>query len=329
MPATTPTIALTFVGAIGVVVSFVATVLSFSAIESAGKGVKLTGADIELGYPSSAFALVLFAVLLAVAVAGIAGAALTPGWWVAILPVSLIGVVFEIWSLYLAILATPVDVLSVILIAVQLVVMATAAYVVIRNLPRARPGIGFGAFLVTVAVMGFFSAFRLTVDKVDTFVHPTSTLSCNFSLLVQCGANLRSWQGSLFGFPNPLLGIGGWIAVLLVGIMLLSGLRFARWFWIAFNIGILGAFALVCWLISQSVFVLTTLCPWCMATWTVVIPLFWLVTFRNFKEGVFGSSPRVHKVFGQLYAFVPLVTLVSYIAIIVIIQVRLDLLSYL
>ena len=43
------------------------------------------------------------------------------------------------------------------------------------------------------------------------------------------------------------------------------------------------------WLIGQSIFVLGTLCPWCMLVWLVTIPLFWVVTLRNAREGVFGS----------------------------------------
>ena len=70
-----------------------------------------------------------------------------------------------------------------------------------------------------------------------------------------------------------------------VGVGLLAGARFARWFWIAFNLGIAGALAFVIWLIGQSIFVLGTLCPWCMLVWIVTIPLFWVVTFRNLARG--------------------------------------------
>src|SRR5690606_32922238 len=138
---------------------------------------------------------------------------------------------------------------------------------------------------------GWYASFALTIDKFLLLENPTADLDCNFSLLVQCGANLNSWQGAVFGFPNPLIGLGGFVAPIAVGVGLLAGARFARWFWIAFNVGVLGALAFVIWLIGQSIFVLGTLCPWCMLVWSVTIPMFWAVTLRNLAEGVYGERP--------------------------------------
>ncbi len=191
--------------------------------------------------------------------------------------------------------------------------------------PR-RP-IALAIFLIVVGALGWWASFSLTVDKFLLLANPDADLDCNFSLLVQCGKNLESWQGSVFGFPNPLLGLGGFVAPIAVGVGLLAGARFARWFWIAFNLGIAGALTLVVWLISQSIFVLGTLCPWCMLVWSVTIPLFWIVTARNFAEGAFGK-PLV--AFGRvLRSWAIPVTIVSYAVVALIAQLRLDVLQYL
>lgn len=301
-------------------VAFIATVVSFSAIEAGGTGTKLVGADNELGFPSSTLSIAIFAIVLAVGLAQLAGAEFSPAWWSALTPVLFIGALFEAWSLYLG---------FTVFTLLLLLVMASALALSIRLIDRSRLNTALGIYLVVVSAVGFFAAFRLTVDKIGTFIDPTVAPSCNFSVLVQCGVNLKSWQGSLFGFPNPLLGVGGWMAVLMVGIMILAGVRFARWFWIAFNAGLVAALAFVFWLIYQSVFQLHTLCPWCMTTWAVVLPTFWLVTFRNFAVGVIPVSPRIRRVFTTLYGMVPLITLLSYVAIAIVAQVGLDLLSYL
>jgi uncharacterized membrane protein len=300
---------------LGVISSFISTVASLEGIASAGKTAALAGADNELGYPSSAFAIVLFAIVLAVAVAELAGAAITAGWWTALVPIAALGVVFEIWAAYLA--------FSWFLVA-QLLLMAIILAVSILRRSRDVATAGLGSFLVVTAVIGFFAAFRLTVDKVGTYIDPAVAPSCNFSVLVQCGENLKSWQGSLFGFPNPLLGIGGWIAVLMVGIMLLAGLRFRRWFWITFNVGVAGALALVIWLIVQSIFVILTLCPWCMATWFVTIPVFWAVTLYNLKSGNIPLPDAARRFFAAAYGWIPLIVLVCYLVVAVVAQVRLD-----
>jgi uncharacterized membrane protein len=300
---------------LGVISSFISTVVSLEGIASAGKAAALVGADNELGYPSSAFAMVLFAVILAVAVAELAGAAVTAGWWTALAPIAALGVVFEIWAAYLAFTW---------FLIVQMLLMAVLLVVAILRRSRSVANAGLGSFLIVASVGGFFAAFRLTVDKVGTYVNPSVAPSCNVSPLVQCGENLNSWQGSLFGFPNPLLGIGGWIAVLMVGIMLLAGLRFRRWFWIAFNVGVAGALALVIWLILQSIFGLGTLCPWCMATWFVTIPVFWAVTLYNLKSGNIPLPDSGRRFFAAAYGWIPLIVLVSYLVVAVIAQLQLD-----
>lgn len=187
----------------------------------------------------------------------------------------------------------------------------------------------FPFFLIVAGAIGFWASWELTVAKIQTLQNPGSSLGCDFSILVQCGANLGSWQGSVFGFPNPLLGLGGFVAPIAVGVAMLAGAKFARWFWIAFNVGIAGALAFVCWLIYQSIFNLGTLCPWCMVVWSVTIPLFWSVTLRNLATGTIPLSRGGKKFFAGAYGWVPLITIVSYLIVAVIAQLRLDVLSYL
>lgn len=186
-----------------------------------------------------------------------------------------------------------------------------------------RPWI-LSLFLILTGGLGWWAAFSLTLDKFAILENPDATLDCNFSVLVQCGANLNSWQGAVFGFPNPLIGLGGFVAPIAVGVVLLAGAKFANWFWIAFNIGLAGALAFVIWLIGQSIFVLGTLCPWCMLVWLVTIPLFWVVTLRNAREGVFGS--RLTGIGNALLPWVVPITVACYLVVAVLAQVRLDVL---
>ena len=195
-----------------------------------------------------------------------------------------------------------------------------------------RP-IALAIFLIVAGTVGWYSAFELTLAKFAVLASPDAALSCNFGILVQCGANLTSWQGSVFGFPNPLLGLGGFVAPIAVGVALLAGARFARWFWIAFTVGIAGALAFCVWLIGQSIFVLGVLCPWCMVVWAVTIPLFWTVSIYSLKTGAIpvsasGSAPAT-KFFEKAWGYLPIITFASYLAIAVIAQLRLDVISYL
>lgn len=191
---------------------------------------------------------------------------------------------------------------------------------------RTRPTV-FAVWLIIASVIGWWAAFQLTLEKFHALSDPDAALACDFSLLVQCKANLEAWQGSVFGFPNPLIGLTGWVAPLIVGGALLAGARFARWFWVLFGVGMLGAFVFVCWLISQSIFVLGTLCPWCMVTWAVTIPTFIATVIYLFRNGTMSSSDRTQAVAGRLMGWVPLFTVVAFAIVAVLAQLRLDLIN--
>lgn len=192
--------------------------------------------------------------------------------------------------------------------------------------PARRPLV-FALTLIVTGIVGLWSSFALTIDKILVLTDPAADLDCNFSVLVQCGVNLQSWQGSVFGFPNPIIGLVGFTAVIVVGASLLAGARFASWYWVLFNVGVLGAYVFVCWLQYQSIFNLGTLCPWCMTTWAATIPLFWAVTLWNAREGHLGRALRPAG--RALYGWVPLITVLNYVLIAVVAQVRLDVLGYL
>ncbi|MCA0218154.1 MAG: vitamin K epoxide reductase family protein [Actinobacteria bacterium] len=191
--------------------------------------------------------------------------------------------------------------------------------------PR-RP-LSLAIVLIVTGAVGWYAALALTLDKLAVLANPEADLDCNFSVIVQCGKNLGSWQGAILGFPNPIIGLGGFVAPIAVGVALLAGAAFARWFWIAFNIGVAGAFAFCLWLAYQSIFNLGTLCPWCMLVWSMVIPMFWALTLFNAREGRFGSG--LVRLGDRLYGWVPVITLAGYLIIAIVAQLRLDLLSML
>lgn len=194
--------------------------------------------------------------------------------------------------------------------------------------PEKRPLL-LAVFLVVAGVIGFLAAFQLTLDKFTLLEHPQAQLSCNFSVLIGCSKNLSSWQGAILGFPNPLIGVACWPAVIAVGTGILARARFARWFWVLFNLGTLGAIVLVIWLIGESIFVLDVLCPWCMVTWAVTIPTFLAVTLYNLKTGNIPVPASTRRVARALYGWVPLITLGCYIVVAVLAQVQLDALNHL
>ncbi|QYF75047.1 vitamin K epoxide reductase family protein [Cryobacterium sp. PAMC25264] len=187
-----------------------------------------------------------------------------------------------------------------------------------------KPPVGLAVFLILAGAIGFAAAFALTLDKFTMLEDPTAQLSCNFSVLVGCSTNLGSWQGALFGFPNPLIGVAAWSVVITIGAAILSGAHFARWFWLGLNVGVTGALAFVIWLMGQSFFVLDVLCPWCMVTWAVTIPVFLAVTLYNLKTGIIPGSARVRRLAAVGYSWIFVITIACYLVAATVAQLQMD-----
>lgn len=185
---------------------------------------------------------------------------------------------------------------------------------------------GFALLLVFAGLVGWFASFQLLVEKIETLIDPTHIPSCNISPLVSCGPNMNSEQGSVLGFPNPILGVAGFMAPIVVGFALLAGARFARWFWGLFTLGMAAAFAFGCWLVVQSIYVLGTLCPYCMVVWLVTIPLFWYLLIATGAMGVWGRG-AVKRVARSALPWTWLLAVLCYVVIAAMAQLRLDVIA--
>ncbi|CAN5444301.1 hypothetical protein BH09ACT4_BH09ACT4_04530 [soil metagenome] len=185
-----------------------------------------------------------------------------------------------------------------------------------------RSPLGVPITFVVTGLLGLLASLSLTLDKLALLENPSAELNCNVSVLVGCTSNLNSEQGSVFGFPNPILGLVFWSAIIAIGVGILAGARFAGWFWILASLAAASALTLVVWFIAQSIFVLGVLCPWCMLTWAVIIPMFFVIVLQTLQSEWF--PPRLRSVAGAGYAWVPLATLVCYLVIALLAQLRLD-----
>lgn len=190
--------------------------------------------------------------------------------------------------------------------------------------PSRSRSTGLAVFLLVAGAIGLLAAFELSMEKVLVLADPEHQPNCNIGILVSCSTNLGSWQGALFGFPNPFIGLMAWPVVITVGVAMLAGARFARWFWLGFNVGVAGAIVFVGWLIAQSIYVLGVLCPWCMLTWAVTIPTFFAVTLHNLREAHIPVSERVQRLAAGWFRWITLITVVCYLIVIVLAQLQLN-----
>lgn len=139
--------------------------------------------------------------------------------------------------------------------------------------------------LVIGGIIGLFASSILTIEKIHIAADPSFQPSCTISPIVACSPVIASPQAAAFGFPNPFLGLAGFGMVIAVGMMLFAGAtKLKKWFWWCFQAGTVFGILFVAWLISQSLYDIGKLCLYCMAVWSVTIPIFWTTLAFNIKE---------------------------------------------
>jgi uncharacterized membrane protein len=129
-------------------------------------------------------------------------------------------------------------------------------------------------WVLIAGVVGLVAAFTLTVEKIEILIDPAYVPSCSINPVLSCGSVMVTEQASVFGFPNPLIGIVAFSLVVVTGVLAVAKVALPRWYWVGLALGTLLGAAFVHWLIFQSLYRIGALCPYCMAVWAVTIPLF-------------------------------------------------------
>lgn len=146
-------------------------------------------------------------------------------------------------------------------------------------------GRGFAWLVVLTGAAGLLASWVITLDEFELLRNPDFVPGCSLNPVISCGNIMKSAQASVFGFPNPMLGLVAYGIVCCAGMSLLAGGRFGRWYWLALNTGALLGVVFVSWLQFESLYRIDALCLWCCLAWVATIVLFWRVTTLNLVKG--------------------------------------------
>nr|WP_240761011.1 vitamin K epoxide reductase family protein [Mycolicibacterium sp. CR10] len=128
-------------------------------------------------------------------------------------------------------------------------------------------------WVLIAGVLGLAAALTLTIEKIEILINPDYVPTCSINPVLSCGSVMITPQASLFGFPNPLIGIVSFAVVLVTGVLAVAKVRLPRWYWAGLAAATLLGAVFVHWLIFQSLYRIGALCPYCMVVWAVTIPL--------------------------------------------------------
>lgn len=165
-------------------------------------------------------------------------------------------------------------------------------------------------------VIGLVAAGALLIEKIEMLVDPGYVPTCSINPVLSCGSVMVTPQASLFGFPNPLVGVIAFTLVTVTGVLAVARVSLPRWYWAGLAGGLALGTVFVHWLIFQSLYRIGALCPYCMVVWSVTIPL--LVMVSSIALRPLAGSPVARGLYEWRW---PLVTL-WFTAVLLMILVR-------
>ena len=112
----------------------------------------------------------------------------------------------------------------------------------------------------------------------------------------------------------------------MVGIALIQGAKFARWFWVLFTLGMFAAWVFLMWLFYQAVFVIGFLCLYCMVAWAIHTIVLWPWLSWALGRGLLGRASGLVNLGRSTLSFTWIPIVVTYAVIAISIRVQFPLL---
>jgi uncharacterized membrane protein len=152
----------------------------------------------------------------------------------------------------------------------------------------------YWAMLVS-ASFSLVASLVLSYDAIKLAASPSGKLACDINAVISCGKVAKSWQSELLGFPNSFIGLMLEPVIITVAIAGLSLVTFPRTFMRVAHIGYGLGLVFALWLLSQSLFVIHALCPWCLLVTISTVTVFSTITRVAVMENIWSFSPERHQ----------------------------------
>lgn len=148
--------------------------------------------------------------------------------------------------------------------------------------------------MLVFGVLALVASFILTVDHFYILKHPDAILACSINALLDCSAVMKTWQASIFGFPNMLIGLMAYPVVITIALLGYLDVKMPKNFLIAAHLGFFGGILFSEWLYYQSVYSIEVMCPWCLVVMFSTIMIFATMTRYNLRNNSFSLKPETN-----------------------------------
>lgn len=143
----------------------------------------------------------------------------------------------------------------------------------------------FPYILIIGAAISLLASFILTYDTLKISSNPHYAPSCSLNPIISCGTVINAANDTIFGLPYPYYGVAAFAVLLTIGVSLLAGAQFKRWFWQGLQGGAVLGFLGSYWLLFKSVHIIHALCPFCLIVDICTTTIVWYATLYTIDQG--------------------------------------------
>lgn len=148
--------------------------------------------------------------------------------------------------------------------------------------------------MLIFGIIGLVVSFILSIEEFRLLKNPDIILSCSINAVMNCSEVMKTWQASVFGFPNMFIGLMAFPVVITTAVVALCGATLPRRFWLAVLVSFALGTAFAYWLFFNSVYAIQILCPWCLViTFTMTI-LLELALRYNLRQNTFNLGKKAN-----------------------------------
>lgn len=146
------------------------------------------------------------------------------------------------------------------------------------------------------SAVGFVASSILIYDQVKIWRDPNFVPECNINPLLSCGSVINSGEGHVLGIPAPFLGLVMFTALGTLGLTILIGAKYKKWFWQGLQVAMIAGVAFALWLFWLSLYRINALCPFCLLSDAAVYIMAWYVTLYNLRLGHISVGKHTQRV---------------------------------
>jgi len=129
------------------------------------------------------------------------------------------------------------------------------------------------ATITLAGIVGFVASFWQMLEKLAILKAPAAPLICDINAVFSCSNVLNVWQSSVFGFPNALMCIIFFVIMMTIGIVGWTGGAITKNLRLIAQAMTLFFVGFGFWYLWQGIFVVGSLCIFCLFCYAAVLTI--------------------------------------------------------